>query len=412
MCGLSLSLFLSIVSTSAVASPLTKVDNGDGSYSYSSAIGYSGPTTKVDGMFTLQYVGPMTYAWAPSLASGATFWDDGVAPTTTDPVAELVGGTIVDDDFNEWEIVAVDQVALAPKVASYFAQFSEAEGPQSQLVPMGSSVMSAMYDPLAGLDEEPGDFDFDLWSTKTCGTGPNADRQRVWMPGTQRRISSPTDFVHGETSAILTLNTVGGGQCSGVSIDDHHVLTAAHCVWDESWGGQADRRDLEVCRYGGYPVHDLCTDVEDVFVFPEYKRSQRAKFDWAVLKVDRALGSPGRHMALSRASDGRLSSIVNFDDHRMGGIPAIPDTGTCSGNSDIHIGEDGSFDHAWNRTIQIDVTHADGDSGGAHYYDGSTPGGTWYVYGVHSGHFSWALNRAAKGPKVPFYHSAIIAAMR
>ena len=92
---------------------MTRVDHGDGTFSYVPPPGLS-YADQVGNHFTWRYVGQAVHSDAPQPILGVTEYVDGVdiPDDPSEGVAGLLGATRVDGYGRIWEIVAIDSPAL------------------------------------------------------------------------------------------------------------------------------------------------------------------------------------------------------------------------------------------------------------------------------------------------------------
>jgi len=381
-----------------------RVEFDDGTFSYASATKYDGPTTRREGALELRFIGAAVYASPPNgetLTEAA--YDDGSADSEEDPISSLIGSVVQDEDGLAWEVIGIDEESLSARVAAYDAMINADESEGADLLRSGEWSSTDYHDRAMGQDEAPAWHEDEGYTNYNCsGVAKN-----VWDDGDENVIF--TSELDTYVTAPLVTVTWGSTRCSGTLFDDDHVLLAAHCVVDKSTDTEAAPEDVQVCQHDAYSSSD-CAGVEVVNAYGSYFPLHQAKHDWAVLRIDENLGGSNQYMGLSAASD---TTIEGITEHRLGGIPGIAegDESSCTTtNTRIHLALDGELDNLYNKSMRLDLTHGSGYSGGAYYYDGATPGGRRYVIGVHSGtSINVLLNRAAKGPKVPYYRSSILA---
>ncbi|WP_254861461.1 trypsin-like serine protease [Halovivax gelatinilyticus] len=108
----------------------------------------------------------------------------------------------------------------------------------------------------------------------------------------RERVDDPkdSDYFHGQVDGIVQLSTF----CSGTVVDEYHVLTAAHCIYDTDGGGWVD--DVSVRPAADsydewtevYPYSDI--DVTLARTYTEYTEGELRRHDFALLTLDRSIG--------------------------------------------------------------------------------------------------------------------------
>jgi len=86
-----------------------------------------------------------------------------------------------------------------------------------------------------------------------------------------------------------------GSNGTGVLIDDFHVLTAAHIVYDQDNSCESGPDTAAPEKTYVYPARDSScpyyrSRVTHIRVFDDYKETQKSRYDFALLTLDRSVG--------------------------------------------------------------------------------------------------------------------------
>ncbi len=172
--------------------------------------------------------------------------------------------------------------------------------------------------------------------------------------GYDDRILVDTNEMPWSVIGLLTLTADGAG-CTATLVAINVVATAAHCITTEN-GGIDARADFEIGIDGRTAVHSARVTAYLVADTTGQKITDKSETDWALLRLDRPLGSALGYLGIRALGEVPLEQVQNMIVYQAG---YSWDTGDhLSGNIGCAI-----LQFAGNNMLQhnCDTTH--GDSG-------------------------------------------------
>ncbi len=335
------------------------VDNGDGTWSYALADDFD-PETLVHGnIVTWRYDGQARFSSAPTFGAPRTF----VVPEDepSDPLEQIMQMRRVDRDGRVWVVDEIDEEAWAQVNQRHPA---EAEGDE----PDQSLPLRTMEEPL-----QPGTvvtWQPASWTHSDCiaGGGLNPNELHVWEGDSRNTI------VSGHTArqqTAVTIRVNGAVTCSGVIIHQDEVLTAAHCVSDDS-NNPIDVNTVQVCR----DDISACIDAEDIDFSGSYGGGSGSgggtdfEDDWAIVELEQTWSAAGfgtaEDMDLSSAGDDVLADLTNV--HNLAFPQFLPGCSVSSGTTLIHNQEWEPIASIQNKRLRLKLDGSPGHSGSPIYY--------------------------------------------
>ena len=384
---------------------MTRVDHGDGTFSYVPPPGLS-YADQVGNHFTWRYVGQAVHSDAPQPILGVTEYVDGVdiPDDPSEGVAGLLGATRVDGYGRIWEIVAIDSPALDAAVVGYYAAADVDAGPQP--VPQGPDHSQPFDEALGVGDTWPNAAD-----SRNCDGVAGNDM--LIIDGDDRTgFSAPV--THTESSLLhLRISIPGSGSrfaCSGTKVSDRHVLTAAHCLVDSA-GNLLPNVAISVCsnQTASAGCQTLAGTSGTVLLSGSFAPGATANLgdardDWALVTMPGGLPDP--KMFLADGAIGR-SEIRKLSAERVGhdGFKPMGSTQCASVTYQMH--EPSTPVSGTNRgTVRFKGDAAVGASGGPYFVvpPGLTAG---RILGVHSMSHAGPVSMQV-GARVTEFRGAVI----
>jgi V8-like Glu-specific endopeptidase len=203
------------------------------------------------------------------------------------------------------------------------------------------------------------------------------DRTRV---STGSLGSGPYKYI-GRYEIPVTTGTIS--TCTGTLVGSNYVAIAAHCVYDrhdDAWI-YGYNSTLGIYR-GKFCINSVCANVTARKMSPGWAGASDLNFrehDYALLKLDTAMGTTNGTMGLSSITD---DSTVRDLDARNHGYPGTTPDGSTSSATNLW-GMHCDITTAFTGRLAYNCDTTGGHSGGPVYYFNSN--GSYYVLAVHSG---------------------------
>jgi hypothetical protein len=346
--------------------PVTKVDNGDGTFYLQLPSGAS-TATHWDGALKYEYDGQQDAYWSPPAPSPSTIDDTPVQEPDDGGEHGLVGSVKVDALGRRWLVTEEVWSALATKVATYDAT-----------LPAEPSTAGGQAPPQTADCESSYAWRPTSWTTVDCSADGEIDSQ-YWISdqSTQRTNMQP---IRDTTGWLYEGNGVGANPwCQGFFIDDRTIVSAAHCFRDGTTGAQ--RRHAEqyaVGNCGNGHVDAMCSRVDEIKTdegkWPAATMPKQVSWDLAVLRLATSIGA-GRRLPLSKMATSNFAPeparyagfprLWDIDDSRSPKcmsnqssilrVDPLP-TGECPDFSSLSISEGRSFVGSKNKSLRKNIT--------------------------------------------------------
>lgn len=307
----SIIIFLACYASGCVASAspvepdaMARVENDDGTWSMALAPEDVPTEPMVRGAMTFEYVGQAHFDLVPKKAVPGPYTIGGKSTKT--PLEEMIGTIIIDDLGRRWEATSVDR-EIACEYAMAAAELDKVDGVDGA---------GDVEDPCARLDEIPVPTEIETgwwtpqsWNYETCnppfGNSSPTAVESVWDE--EDRTSVGSTFTYRQRVSVAIYRAPNGAwsqtehdfHCTGTVIDEHHVLTAAHCVGIDAIEPSGNFR---VCTRGNLhhnATQSVCSPVANIKVHPNWLTSGASRWDIAVLDVGADLASHVGFMTMS-----------------------------------------------------------------------------------------------------------------
>ena len=321
----------------------------------------------------------------------------------TSPVEDMIGSVRIDEYGRRWRTVDVDRGALMDAIARYDALVESkfgaepgavSEDPFQRRAPEQVTEGLAMWKPLS-------------WTRTDCdGDGVND----ILRYGADDRSLAASPMTTRQKKVVLIQGARWG---SGVMVDSHTVLTAAHVVCRPS-GSPYAVSGYEILTRGNYQSGAVVRSATGFTIPGRYTGDGDFSDDYALVHLS---SSPSvGWMAISEASNSTIKSAACYN----AGYPAF--TPRCERN--LVAGEiasrwgvrqfwsSGDLFDTTSKRVKTRIDSGPGHSGGPFYYYPGGCCGSHYVTGVLAGHVDvWIGRDYTGGPKGSAIRSWVIANM-
>lgn len=113
--------------------------------------------------------------------------------------------------------------------------------------------------------------------------------ESVIGPDGRKQVSDTTKFPNSAIAFLEVYFPGGSGSCTGWFIDATRLVTAAHCLYDSSFGGFAIDIDVYPGRNGIVAPYGIFS-ADDWFVPSKWINTQSPKFDYGVIALNTNIG--------------------------------------------------------------------------------------------------------------------------
>ncbi len=364
-------------------------DHGDGTWSYLRADGVAVGDRATRGPVVWEYQGQVDFSSTPEpvgerWVEEEAGWEDWSAE------GHLLGTSRVDAAGGEWLAVEVDADALAARVDDNRAALA---------VAAGVDVTDEIFD-VPDLEWVEGGtwwWEPESWTTVDCSS-PSITYHLHDGDDDRQRSTSLTDRQKTAALVVARLGTSGHNYCGGAFLQTGSVLTAAHCLMDDS-GLPVPKGKITVCSQGNAYSGADCAGALDVTYDPDYvSGTWTPAHDLAVIALPTIDGHG--YMWVAGYSDSYVKSI---DQHNIAFPFDSPPASTCTSNTRTGVADrsltgfylshqmEAIHTHILTGAWHTDFDGGHGHSGSPFYFCGDDwcdTGDHAYVTGVWSG-WSW-----------------------
>jgi hypothetical protein len=321
-------LLFPLLVAACAESPASRVDHGDGSYSYPVVDGRDRSTTEAAGAMTWSYARQARHSYAPGALQEMHYVVQ--PPGTRSDEDKLRAMTRHDADGSIWQVSAADMATMRDQLAQHDAQSPEVRRGLTvesafrgavPTEPVGEHRTIRPYSwTLGSCDNAYYDGDDDRVKETSINTSRKKATVEIRALGSAHGCPYHGDYAecmeatHDMTYCkqyVLNCNPTPAytySQCSGVILRQQWVLTAAHCIFDGS-ANEIPAGALKVKRWDGVDSAEL--PVASVFMDAQFSSNDLfdPNNDWALLKLSSPLATPYSDMDISGASDSTLNSL-------------------------------------------------------------------------------------------------------
>lgn len=392
---------------------LGTVDNGDGTWSFELPESFD-PSIRVEGeIVTWRYAGQARFSNHPKRATSMRHWV-ATEDLPVEPIEQLHDMTRIDLLGRIWHVAAVDHQAWRT-VLEEDERHSDETG-EAEPLPKAPGEDGMPVAPGTIVPWQP-----TSWDHLDCnGSGGLLGNETHIWDGDGRTKINAGDHTLRQSTAVLITDNAGNPICSGVSIRQKQVLTAAHCVSDNN-NNAVPLGSIVVCRDDLPSSPSPCIGAADIYVPNTYGGGSGSgggtdfSDDWAIIELDNTWANGGfgdtEVMNMSSASDSTIDALTNV--HNLGFPQFAP---TCSINGGLALFHNKEYEPVaatLSKKLRLKIDGSPGQSGSPWYYcpagnNNECGGGErGYVIGVWAGYDSF--QKRFVGPKASSFKSTALA---